>query len=358
MRLKKKSVSRLAIWLLCIFASIGISILQAQAQPATIGKNFEDIVRLANKEGKINIGTGLTLEEAPIVFKGFNQKYPKIRVEVTSVSGTARAEKLFNEVLAGVVEYDLYDVPAAMQGRFVKGGVVTGPLEWRKLIPNIGEHHISPDGFFNASGFNLRIIGYNPSLVPANKIPKDWSDCLDPYWKGKIAVDVHPRFLSGLYKSWGEAKILEYAAQFKNNQPIWKQGMTEGVTQMAAGEFPIMCGAHYASIYSLLRTDPKAKLAMALPKEVPVSLGEIMAIPKGSPHANAALLLAGWLASPEGQRAYDALGRGSPFVKDSEKWRLIQKWKSKTIFEGWDRADYEPGIIKKVSAVWGFPTGK
>jgi ABC-type uncharacterized transport system YnjBCD substrate-binding protein len=97
---------------------------------------------------------------------------------------------------------------------------------------------------------------------------------------------------------------------------------------------------------------------MALPKEVPVSLGEIMAIPKGSPHANAALLLAGWLASPEGQKAYDALGRGSPFVKDSEKWRLIQKSKSKTIFEGWDRADYEPGMIKKIAGVWGFPTGK
>jgi iron(III) transport system substrate-binding protein len=349
---------RIAISVVSVLAASCLFLRRAESQPGGIGKNFEEIIRLANKEGKVNVGTGLTLEEAPVVLKGFNQKYPKIRVEVTPVSGTARAEKLFNEVLAGVVEYDLYDVPAAMQGRFVKGGVVTGPLEWRKLMPNIGEHHISPDGFFNASGFNLRIIGYNPSLVPANKIPKDWSDCLDPTWKGKIAVDVHPRFLSGLYKSWGEAKILEYAAQFKNNQPIWKQGQTEAVAQLAAGEFPIMCGAHYATIYSQLRSDPKAKLAMALPKEVPVSLGEIMAIPKGSPHANAALLLAGWLASPDGQKAYDALGRGSPFVKNSEKWRLIQKSKSKTIFEGWDRADYEPGMIKKIAGVWGFPTGK
>jgi len=349
---------RIATSVVGIFAVTFLFSPRAESQPAGIGKNFEEIVRLANKEGRVNVGTGLTLEEAPVVLKGFNQKFPKIRVEVSSVSGTARAERIFNEVLAGVVDYDLYDVPAAMQGRFVKGGVVTGPIPWRKLLPNIGEHHISADGFFNASGFNLRIIGYNPSLVPANRIPKDWSDCLDPYWKGKIAVDVHPRFLSGLFKSWGEAKILEYAAQFKNNQPIWKQGQTEAVAQLAAGEFPIMCGAHYATIYSQLRADPKAKLAMALPREVPVSLGEIMAIPKGAPHANAALLLAGWLSSPDGQKAYDGLGRGSPFVKDSEKWRLIQKWRSKTIFEGWDRADYEPGMIKKIAGVWGFPTGK
>jgi iron(III) transport system substrate-binding protein len=347
-----------AMSLTSVFVTLLLFSQRADAQPAGFGKNFDEIVKLATKEGKVNVGSGLTAEEAPLVLKGFNQKYPKVKVDLTPVSGTARAEKLFNEVLAGVVEFDLYDVPAAMQNRFVKGGVLVGPIEWRKLLPNVPEHHISPDGFFNAAGFNLRIIGYNPSMVPANKIPKDWSDCLDPYWKGKIAVDVHPRFLSGLYKSWGEAKILEYAAQFKNNQPIWKQGQTEAVTQVASGEYPIMCGAHYATIYSILKSDPKAKLAMSLPKEVPVSLGEIMAITKGSPHPNAALLLAGWLASPDGQKAYDLVGRGSPFVKESEKWRLIQKSGSKTIFEGWDRPEYEPGIIKKIAATWGFPTGK
>ena len=354
----KGGMFKIALSLTSVLVVILFFSPQAESQPAGIGKTFDEVVKLANKEGKLHIGSGLTLEEAPLVLKGFNQRYPKIRVELTPVSGTARAEKLFNEVLAGVVEYDLYDVPAAMQNRFVKAGVVTGPIDWRKLAPNVPDVHFSPDGYFNASGFNLRIIGYNPALVPKNRIPKDWSDCLDPYWKGKIAVDVHPRFLSGLYKSWGEAKILEYAAQFKNNQPIWKQGQTDAVAQVASGEFPIMCGAHYATLYSLLRSDPKAKLAMAFPKEVPVSLGEIMAIPKGAPNANAALLLAGWLAGPDGQKAYDQVGRGSPFIKESEKWKLLQKAGSKTIFEGWDRPDYEPGIIKKIAGVWGFPTGK
>ena len=355
---KKARLLKLSMVLTSVLVGILIFSGRAVSQSVGIGKTFDEVVKLAAKEGKVRVGSGLTVEEAPLVLKGFNQKYPMIKVDLTPVSGVARAEKLFNEVLAGVVEYDLYDVPAAMQNRFVKAGVLTGPIEWRKLFPNVPEIHISPDGYFNASGFNLRIIGYNPSLVPANRIPKDWSDCLDPHWKGKIAVDTHPRFLSGLYKSWGEAKILEYAAQFKNNQPIWKNGQTEAVAQVAVGEYPIMCGAHYATIFSLLRSDPKAKLAMALPKEVPVSLGEIMAITKGSPNPNAALLLAGWLASPDGQKAYDRVGRGSPYIKESDKWRLIQKWGSKTIFEGWDRPEYEPGIIKKIAATWGFPSGK
>jgi hypothetical protein len=69
---------------------------------------------------------------------------------------------------------------------------------------------------------------------------------------------------------------------------------------------------------------------------------------KGSLYPNAALLLAGWLAGPDGQKAYDQLGRGSPFVQESITWNLIRKSRSKTVFEGLDRPEYEPGIIKRI----------
>jgi hypothetical protein len=39
------------------------------------------------------------------------------------------------------------------------------------------------------------------------------------------------------------------------------------------------------------------------------------------------------------------------------KWKLVQKWGFKTIFEGWDRPEYEPGMIKKIAAVWAFRRG-
>jgi hypothetical protein len=78
-----------------------------------------------------------------------------------------------------------------------------------------------------------------------------------------------------------------------------------------------------------------------------------MAIIKGSPNPECGSV-AGWLAGPDGQKAYDQVGRGSPFVKESVKWKLIQKWASKTVFEGWDRPDYEPGLIKKNRRGLGF----
>ena len=234
---------RLRIVLFFFYQFLGLIVYLAEARPqmAAIGKSFEEIVKLAVKEGRVRVGAGMSREDATVILKGFNQKYPMIKVEITRTSGPEPAERLLNEALAGVVEYDLYDIPAAMQNRFVKSGVLAGSIEWQKLFPNIPQVHFSPDGYFNALGFNLRILAYNPSLVPTARIPKNWSDCLDPYWKGKMAVDTNPRSLTGLFKSWGEAKILEYASQLKQNQPIWKSGQAEALAQLAAGEFSMLC---------------------------------------------------------------------------------------------------------------------
>jgi iron(III) transport system substrate-binding protein len=329
----------------------------AVSQPAGFGKTAEEIVKLSAKEGRLRMGAGMSREDAAIILKGFNQKYPMIKVDVTRTSGVDPAERLLNEALAGLVEYDLYDIPAALQARFVKSGVLAGPVEWPKVFPDIPKVHFSPDGYFNAVGFNLRIIAYNPSVVSAERVPRSWSDCLDPYWKGKMAVDTNPRSLTGLYKSWGEAKILEYATQLKSSQPLWKNGQSEALAQLAAGEFSMLCGAHYASIHRLLRRDPKAKVAMSVPREVPVSLGQMMAVMKGAQSPNAALLFSAWSNSPDGQKFYDEIGRGSPFVPGSEQYRLIEKSGAKTVFEGWDRTEYEPIVSKKIAATWGFPVG-
>jgi hypothetical protein len=75
---------------------------------------------------------------------------------------------------------------------------------------------------------------------------------------------------------------------------------------------------------------------------------------KGSKNPNAALLLAGWLASPEGQKGYDEIGKGSPFAEGGEKWQLVKKAKAKIVFGGWDESEYIPPMTNKILAAWGF----
>jgi ABC-type Fe3+ transport system substrate-binding protein len=86
-------------------------------------------------------------------------------------------------------------------------------------------------------------------------------------------------------------------------------------------------------------------------------VGEALAVLKGGNNPNAAILLAGWLASPEGQKGYDKIGRGSPFVEGSEKWTLMRKVGAKVVFRQWEDNAAEEALSKKILSVWGLAAG-
>ncbi len=350
--MKSFNLSRLSLLALVLIGSF--IYLPAAWSQTKIGNNLDEITKLAEQEGQVRIASALESDEVPLVFKGFYEKYPKIKVEPSRIRGSDSRERIFTEALGGVVENDLADISSEVQARFVKAGVLAGPFPWRKLYPNINDVQLSPNGYFVAVGWSNHIIAYNPSLVPADRVPKKWQDCLDPYWKGRFVVDTRPKTLADLAVAWGEEKTLQYAAKLKSNQPVWKRGQTESLTQMAAGEYPMICGSYYQSVNKILRRDPKAKVAVSFPNETPVAVSETLAVLKGAQNPNAAILLAGWLASPEGQKGYDKIGRGSPYVEGTETWKLVHKAGAKLVMRGWEDNSSEEAITKKILGVWGL----
>ena len=206
---------RWSFGVLLVFAvTVGLLAMPRASRSAEIGKTLAEIEKLAKKEGIVRLGSGLRRKNVGLVLGPFKKKYPEIKVETTRTSGSRWAERVMNEALGGLYELDVYDVPGGMQEQFIKAGIVV-VVDWRRLFPEIADVQFSPKGHFVAVGFNMRIIVYNKSLVPPARVPTNWSDCLDPYWKGKVLVDTRPRFLSGLYKAWGETRILEFAAKLK-----------------------------------------------------------------------------------------------------------------------------------------------
>ncbi|MGH7772480.1 MAG: ABC transporter substrate-binding protein [Candidatus Binatia bacterium] len=323
-----------------------------------LGKNIDEIVQLANKEKNVRVATSWEPQNEPLLLKGFYQKYPGIKVTNTRISGIETRERILNEALAGVVDHDLVNVSGELRNQYIKARILAGPVEWRKLFPKVKDVHFSPDGYFVASGFSKYVITYNPTLVPKDKVPKKWEDCLDPYWKGKLVVLTRPRTFTGLYAGWGEEKIVNYARALKNNQPIWKSSQSGALTQVAIGEYPMICGVAYHSTKDLMVRDPKASIAFSVPSDLPIQIGEAMAIMKGGKSPNSALLLAGWLVTPEGQKNMHLEGRDSPFVEGTESEELLKKHGAKPIWEGWDVLEHEAQMARKITAAWGFPKAK
>lgn len=350
------SNSRLTVLIgVTVVAVLGFS---SSAFSQRLGKSFEEIVQLANKEKNVRVATSWEPENEAALLKGFTQKYPAIKITTDRISGIDTRERIMNEALAGVVDHDLVNVSGELRNQYIKAGVLSGPIPWRKLLPKVNELHFSPDGYFAATGFSTYIIAYNPTLVPKDKVPKKWDDCLDPYWKGKLVVLTRPRTFTGLAPGWGEEKSLAFARALKDNQPVWKSGQSGALTQMAVGEYPMICGMAYHSMKSVVMRDPTAKVAYAVPSDLPFQIGEAMAIMKGAKNPNAALALTAWLVTPEGQKNMDLEGRSSPFVSGTEAAELVKKHKAKIVFESWDALQHEAEMARKITAAWGFPKAK
>lgn len=335
-----------------------VSPIYAASAPPGFGNNLEEVVKLAQKEGKVRVSASLNPAEVSTVLEGFYKRYPALKVEYNSTTGIDSGERIFTEALSGLVEFDAIKIVAEQQSQFVKGGVLAGPFNWQHYFPKTPKEHVSPNGYLTGGSFYPRVIAYNPSLVPRERVPRKWDDCLDPYWKGKLVMDMRPAALVSLYPAWGEQRILQFAKRIKELNPSWQRGVTKTLTMIAAGEFPMVCGTAYSSVDSILRKDPTAKLKVAWPDEVPVSLNESLGIMKGAKFPNAALLVSGWLASTEAQKGYDKVGRGSPFLEGTDTWKDFKEARAKAIFTGWDEGEYAPALTKKITAIWGLVAGK
>jgi ABC-type Fe3+ transport system substrate-binding protein len=110
-----------------------------------------------------------------------------------------------------------------------------------------------------------------------------------------------------------------------------------------------------------LDLDPTAKIRIALPEdEVFPTAYFHTAILKRAKYPNAALLLAGWFASPEGQKQFDKIiHRGYALQEGTEINRILKKQGAKVYYRGWEwKPEDENRQSKEIVEAWGFPVPK
>jgi iron(III) transport system substrate-binding protein len=148
-----------------------IHVDDVRANPPGFGGSVDEIVKLANKEGKVRFGSSPNTDEAKLVLEAFEKAYPKIKVEYTANVEGGISERVLTEAIAGQMEYDLVNVPSALQARYKKADVLAGPFAWRNMFPRVPNEHFSGDNFLAVVSFIPRVIAYNTALVPAQQVP-------------------------------------------------------------------------------------------------------------------------------------------------------------------------------------------
>lgn len=273
------------------FAALGVSEPgRASGDPA--------VVAAAKKEGNLNWYATTNIRDGGKFIKGFNRKYPFIKVQQLGMGSGQAINRVETEARAGVDKVDVLnvnDVEAvhlAAKGFFLK---YDSPE-----LENYPDNMKDPLGYWFPFKNLPLVIGYNTELVAPNEVPRSYQDLLDPKWKSKILMDREEyRLYNGLVQYWGAERARSYLKKLAGQEIQWRRGHTLLAQVLLAGEAPVgLIFAHHAEIFRSKgapidwdnRLDPVLLSA------------NVNFIAAKAPHPSAAKLFVDFTLSKEGQK--------------------------------------------------------
>ena len=315
------AVSRKHISLTAALLSFGILALgiagfpgQVSAQESPLlytGPDREQkLIAGAKSEGEVMLYSAMIVNQAirPLA-DAFMKKYPFIKVNYWRAESAGIFTKLSAEVRAGKVAADVVEGTgigeAAIQAGFAQ------PYK-TPAVDKIPEHHRDPNSLWTATRLSYFGVGYNTKLVPADAVPKKYEDLLDPRWKGKMVWHLGSSsgaalFVTNLRLKWGDEKTRDYLKKLGEQKVTGLTGVSARalVDRVIAGEFPLALNifAHHP----LISAEKGAPASSSLMDPVATTVGT-MIIPKGLKHPHAAMLLADFILSEEGQKILSGAG--------------------------------------------------
>jgi iron(III) transport system substrate-binding protein len=277
------------------------------------GDREEMLKAAAKKEGKLTWYTSLTAHRD--IANVFEAKYPGIKVETYRAGSTDLTRRLLGEAQSRRNIADLIETtpPTLMVMR-----------DNKLLMPYHSPHLTAyPDDskedadrgrvYWTTDRESIIGLGYNKNMIGPAEVPKSFADLAKPQNKGNIGVSgdsTGVRFIGALIRAKGEEFVKQLKALDIKMHMISGGAIHE---LMAAGEMPMS-----VSIFRnhVLAAKPKGAPTEWVPLDLnPTNSGGV-ALPAGSNNPHAALLLADFLLSPEGQRIFEERFRFATSTKN------------------------------------------
>jgi len=238
----------------------------------------------------------------------FTSIYPGVKVNVIRATGQVVYSRLSQDLRNRVAQADVFSgsdqthlVELKENGNLLQF-TPENATKLRKPYLNL-----QPDGYWYTSSANPTVMAYNTNHISAADAPTNWTDLIDPKWKGKVALS-HPGF-SGSTGSWAVMMRRLYGDEFftklEANDPLIGRSLSDPPSTLIAGERSIGIGT--------LGTVTRHKLA-GNPIEIiyPTDGAKLTlsgtAIPANAPHPNAAQLFVNYLLSEQGSARMVAAG--------------------------------------------------
>ena len=215
--------------LLLIVAVLLISVTAVFADDA-------ERIAKAKAEGQVVFYTTMGIDTVRPVTLAFEKKFPFLKVEVLR----ANSERMFNRVVVeqqtGKVHADVVNLSVMP---LLKAKRVLAPYRSpeMKAFP---EKFRDPDDTWTGLVGNYVVMGYNSRLVPEASAPRDWSDLMQPRWKGRMAMDVEDYdWFGAMLEYLGQENGKRLMQGLAKQELSWRKGHSLLAQLVAAGEFSL-----------------------------------------------------------------------------------------------------------------------
>lgn len=256
------------------------------------------------ERGLLLYTTGTQIE--PLI-KGFEHKYPFLRVTVQRGTQADIARRALAEHRLGYRKIDMFELSS--QGLIlIRDANILQPFRSPEAAA-FDAAAIEPARHWVVVRESYTGIGFNTKAIPPGRAPSSYDDLLAPEWRGRMAmsgsISTASNFVATLVLTRGEDFVRRLGRQDIRIFPVTARALAN---LMIAGEVvlsPTIYNSHVE--VSAARGAP---LAWVAPGPVPVT-DTAVALARAAPSPHAAMLLIDYLMSQEGQSMYGQLGYGS-----------------------------------------------
>jgi iron(III) transport system substrate-binding protein len=285
----------------CIASGTSLLFLTTTASAADVSA----LVPKAKEEKEVVWYTTTSAGDNQAIVAAFTRKYPFLKVQVLRTSGEKLRQRVLTETSTGQFLSDALSVSSLEMGLLKSKNLLQpyAPPEAESFPAGAKDR----DGYFSAIYARNFVIGYNTAMTPEKDRPRDWSDLLEPRWKGKIGLDEEEfEWYGTLIDKWGREKTVKYMRALAAQQPQLRRGHNLLSQLLAAGEFPISIVFPF-EIEQLKRRG--APVDWSATSDPIVTSINVIALSAKAPHANAAKLLVNYILSEEGQNVIRDVSR-------------------------------------------------
>lgn len=270
----------------------------------------------AEKEGDVAILSTWRDQEFRQFAKGFNERYPAVKLKFNRPNAADRGMKIFVELQLG--RAPSADVLTSIGDTYLQLKKMNALADLRELpaFKSLPDQYVAPDGSWAAHTLAYRCMAYNTNLVRKDELPKTWDDLVaDPKWRGgRLALSNNPNaWLLALWSAKGEKWGADFTRRLFDLAPQQrKEGLMAITALTVAGEFygNLPSPGERAQEYA----NKGAPISYHCPDPVTATLSQIVMLEK-TQHKNGARLFINWLLSAEGQLLQYAASQLEPVNK-------------------------------------------